>query len=401
MHGSNLATGLMGILTFQSLHRSTAPGAGSSSASAFIVPSNRYSATGQSRLGSTEAISSLRAPGKSMHIPTISSALSASDTSHTDNLACSETDDSKSPNAEPSNLIKTKRGDLILKPLDNKGDVQSIVLMPGAATKPKQYLALAQELQKVSPASLWVGIAKYNTPLDLSALDENSPFLFMEDYTSPITINTAADQLVNAMRNSGMENNKPFVAGHSLGGAFLHHIAKKNGEKYAGLIHLSSFLPRRLENDHPAKHMPSLTISGDLDGLVSIMRIAESYYQNVERAKAEARDPLTTPVVVIEGANHGSFFEGTPSPYVAAHDLTPEVEHNFVKNKVAETIVNFIGAQALSSNDEAREKLASQLSETDIILTPLINALKLEGNYHLTSNTHAQRKTKQIQKTAG
>lgn len=289
----------------------------------------------------------------------------------------------------PENLVKSDRGDLILTPLPNKkGDTQSIVFMPGAETRPEQYLSLAQKLQAASPAPLWIGIAKYDMPLiDFDICGKKSPQVTLEGYTNPLAINGEADAVINAMHSAGMKNTKPFIAGHSLGGAFLHNIAKDSSEKYSGLIHLSSFLPRRLDDEHPAQHMPSLTISGDLDGLVSIMRIAECYHHNVERAEAEARDPLNSPVVVIEGANHGSFFEGPIPAFVAAHDLSPEAEHSYVQNQVAQTITNFIESQSQSGDENthevARNKLVTQVEATGELLAPLIDALKLEGSYHL------------------
>lgn len=352
---------------------------------AFISP--QHTSRGNFGLHPSKDSSSLRQANRSARLPTIMQPHSSTKSSTTlPALDAAHNDPEVSTNqgiTEPPNLVRTERGDLILKPLANKGEQQSIVLMPGAETTPEQYLALAQELQNASPASLWVGIAKYDMPVDLEVLGKTVPLATVEGYTSPIAISGEADEVVGAMQKAGMKNNKPYIAGHSLGGAFLHQIAKTDANKYAGLIHLSSFLPRRLDADHPAQNMPSITISGELDGLVNILRIAESYYHQVEHAEAEHRDPLARPVVVIEGANHGSFLEGTPPPFVAAHDLTAEAEHSHVQQKVAETIANFIDTQTHPANTESKEKLAEKVSETGQFLKPLIDALKLEGSYHL------------------
>lgn len=288
------------------------------------------------------------------------------------------------PSDAAKNLVQTERGDLILKPLPNKGAQQSIIFLPGAETKPEQYLPLAKSLQKHSPESLWIGIAKYEMPVaDIELFDTTMPIVALEGYTNPVAISQEVKTVTHAMRQSGMSVDKPFLVGHSLGGAFLHHVVLQNADEYAGIIHLSSFLPRRLTAEHPARNLPTLTISGDLDGLVSIMRIAEAYYHNVEHAEAEARDPLSNPVVVIEGANHASFFKGKPPPFVAAHDFSPEVAHDIAKDQIAETISNFITTQTATDNTLARTALTSEVAASGVLLKPLIDALKLEGSYHL------------------
>jgi hypothetical protein len=280
----------------------------------------------------------------------------------------------------PHNLIRTLRGDLVLKPLPNKGVARSIIFLPGAETQPEQYLALAQKLQSASPDSLWVGIAKYDMPVaDLNILGVSLPLVSLEGYTNPIAVSREAKHVMQSLKDAGMKDTKPFLVGHSLGGAFLHHVANEDADQYAGLIHLASFMPRGLEEQHPARQLPTLTISGDQDGLVDIMRIAEAYHRNVDRAD----DPLENPVVIIEGANHGSFFEGPTPPFVVMHDLTPEIEHDIVQKQVADTITQFIERQTGGDNADANQKLLSKVQDSGGLLRPLIDALMLEGNYHI------------------
>lgn len=106
-------------------------------------------------------------------------------------------------------------------------------------------------------------------------------------------------------------DSKVFVGGHSLGGVFLPEILEQldaAGEKnVCGSIQLGSFITRKHRDakKKSSKSMPSLTVSGDLDGLIRTSRIAEDIEKSVLRPISAGCDEeqarLDHSVVLIPG----------------------------------------------------------------------------------------------------
>jgi len=111
------------------------------------------------------------------------------------------------------------------------------------------------------------------------------------------------------MKDQGMKTDKIIFTSHSLGGIFLADYLKKNPEKAMAGVLMGSFLERKRFNitteglfqlDMP---VPILTISGEMDGVARIFRIAEAYYkQNLHPSEESNKDKF--PVVVLKGISH-------------------------------------------------------------------------------------------------
>ena len=74
--------------------------------------------------------------------------------------------------------------------------------------------------------------------------------------------------------------------------------------------------------------VPTMMLSGTLDGLFRVTRQAESYYHYVTN---HIDPPTDYPVVIVEGVSHWSFGSNAPPSLVKSHDLKPEVEERCLK----------------------------------------------------------------------
>ena len=70
-------------------------------------------------------------------------------------------------------------------------------------------------------------------------------------------------------------------------------------------------------------YIPTLQLGGALDGLTTVMRMAESFYFAVLKHPK----PEPYPVVVIEGMSHMEFAEGNIPSHVKDEDLKPDITY--------------------------------------------------------------------------
>eukprot|EP00994_Dinema_validum_P004909 NODE_298_length_1944_cov_81.060158_g209_i0.p1 GENE.NODE_298_length_1944_cov_81.060158_g209_i0~~NODE_298_length_1944_cov_81.060158_g209_i0.p1 ORF type:complete len:544 (-),score=152.94 NODE_298_length_1944_cov_81.060158_g209_i0:313-1875(-) len=166
-----------------------------------------------------------------------------------------------------------------------------------------------------------------------------------------------------------------FLMGHSMtgGGMDLQHYVAANPTTARGLILLAGFLQRSYRPDIPrclAKAsikphksikcplgcledgvhdcqgpnmvsfpIPTLTVGGELDGVVRVTRIAEAFYTQAVLTKNK-----NMPVVVLPGANHASLLDSSSSlpSGVAARDLTGEMGPAAARKAVASLVQQFV-----------------------------------------------------------
>lgn len=259
-------------------------------------------------------------------------------------------------------LISSKP--IVLRPLSTSLPSVALVFIQGTNFASQQYVPLLSSLQSLcsSSSSLWIGISDFA----LSIPD-------------PLVLQNQISSLLDQMKSMGMtQSTKVFYAGHGLGGILLaNHF---NTQNIDGLILLGSFLPKALrEITNPEGktkiNFPSkvLTIANELDGLCRIMRMAEAYYHSVENIVIEAKGRY--PVVVVKGASHMQFASGDVPSFVQQNDLKPEITEKNAQNQIALAMKSFI--------ENAMDFLDGKMKESDIFFKPLIDALKMEGSYHL------------------
>ena len=252
----------------------------------------------------------------------------------------------------------------------------AIIFLPGCQMRPHQYRDVAGLVQEKTNQKVWVAIPKL--PLNMA-----NPWLL------PSIVKRSLQQL----RDQGYQGDAAFIGGHSLGGVFLPRVVNKERglqeEQVLGFIHLGSFKARDTQEDSFLHKVPSLTMTGELDGMVRVSRIAEDYHRNVlqkaERAEPDEAAKIHHAVALVEGMNHFGFVHG-PAPFIKQlRDLPQEISYSESVLQVALTIAAFVDVHSPQQEvvQEAKCHLLDRIDRTVKYLEPLIEALKLEGSKHM------------------
>eukprot|EP00457_Paulinella_chromatophora_P005137 gb/GEZN01005151.1/.p1 GENE.gb/GEZN01005151.1/~~gb/GEZN01005151.1/.p1 ORF type:complete len:569 (+),score=83.65 gb/GEZN01005151.1/:50-1756(+) len=205
----------------------------------------------------------------------------------------------------------------------------------------------------------------------------------------------------------GTANKSLFLVSHSMGKSQLEvakFVNSTHGRGVSGLILISGFLQRGYRPDvvscaekfsiqpqrtaeFPLGTLPdgvhdcyvanpidrlsfpvrTLTIGGELDGVVRVSRIAEAFYTQVALSSSS---PSNHPVVVVLGLNHGIFLSDPASPgnalppSVATQDLQPEISPKQAQAILSELIAQFVagGSPDSAGGVSTRQWLSPLLS---------------------------------------
>ena len=189
------------------------------------------------------------------------------------------------------------------------------------------------------------------------------------------------------MKNKeGFPGTKYYLAAHSLGGVMAQIYAKGKSSQISGMILTGSVLlrnTRSIQKDGTTKFdfdVPTLTLNGELDGLLRISRGAESYWhQKINIAKSQANK---FPMLALEGVSHASFMDRSMLPSaVKSGDINPEVDEKTGHKTIATAIMNFI--KPLQEENVEGELNAVLEAYTDDFMKPLIESMTLEGSYSM------------------
>lgn len=131
---------------------------------------------------------------------------------------------------------------------------------------------------------------------------------------------------VDAVRNLGYEggNDSIHLAAHSVSTSRMTStIARDDPNSYGSVILLSAYLPSTVSSleNYP---LPALTVSGELDGITRITRIAREYlaFDAVSKETSPSFAAANVPVIALDGANHIQFCCDAPLSY---NDIAAEV----------------------------------------------------------------------------
>ena len=239
--------------------------------------------------------------------------------------------------------------------------------------KAEAYKTLAQEFQKVAASqgySAWVGIPE-----------------FIFNVPEPVLIDHYVNDVMSVLKKQeGYPGDKYYLASHSLGGVMAQEYAKGKKDQVSGLILTGSVLLRKtrsIQKDGSTKFdydVPTLTLNGELDGLLRISRGAESYWhQKVNIDKSQAN---MFPILALEGISHASFMDQSMLPSaVSKGDINPETEEKTGHNMIANAIINFI--KSLEEKKDLGALNGEFEKYTDSLMQPLIEAMTLEGSYSM------------------
>jgi hypothetical protein len=263
--------------------------------------------------------------------------------------------------------------DVILSPSPlKKGPVSVIYFAQGADIETEQYRKIMTSLQEAVDFPLWVGIAQ--SPMN----------------TAPIGLSAVMGKLSKKMEALGMKAEYTFQSGHSLGGAMTPDYVAGALQEAPGsidaMVLMASFMTRKFKTGATPEGrpqvefpVPSLTVSGELDGLCRLTRIAEALYTQVSFAADPAAATLYMPVTVVPGMNHMEFASGEAPEFVKQSDLQAEVTEDEAQAAAVKDIAAFMGSIVYPGRTEYASFLAQRVAESVRFVQPIVDSLLMEG----------------------
>jgi len=253
-----------------------------------------------------------------------------------------------------------------LPPLEGKqGPEVALILIQGASSPVAGYKPVGLAIQQASSFKVWVGVPQH--------LFDIAEFQFAGK----------VDAMLTEMEKAGMKADHKVIMGHSLGGVFCQLYVEGAGRgKMDALVLTGATVLRKYRNS--AKLPPTLTLDGDLDGLLRITRQAEAYFHQVVKVGGAAAE-MDRPVVLLEGLNHWSFSSGDLPSNVKKNDIRAEVSveagHAMIGQAVSDYFTSLFGSGSIKQ--AAQQKMVDAVKKTGEILDPVLAALHLEGYHYL------------------
>ena len=280
------------------------------------------------------------------------------------------------PPLQPQN----QQSSILITPSASKAALPptGIVFIQGAEIETKSYVALAHALLET------------NTDFALYFY----AFAFVLNVPEPLQLGSGITASIAALRKAGLPPTAPIVViGHSLGGAMLQDWAGKNAGLVQAQVLMGSTLLRKHRDNGYA--VPTMMMSGDLDGLLRVARQAESvhvYANNQSRTTTGGGWENSTIVSIIEGMSHYQFADNTTGAVpalVKAKDLRPDINYTQAHEIIAAQVASFLAVhdvRTLPSRIEgASEALLEVTLATQRLAAPLILALREEGFTHFAA----------------
>ena len=271
-------------------------------------------------------------------------------------------------------IILSTASSLSLNPFKLNGNLEAgLILIQGDFISSVNYNQFSNQLQSKFPGKLWLAIPEF---------DQSSPKL--DQMTNQL--NLAFENLKQAGCN--LNKNMPFFfVGHSLGGIILQeYILDANNRnslpvKVAGIILEGSYVERKNRDKLTDPNLPNiLTIGGELDGVNRITRMTEAYYFDMKNPRFTNFEIIT---LIVEGMNHYQFAgEGQPPFLVKQNDIQAEISDSDARDKITSLLLSFMKISMNQADSTDKALIQTQLTYTSSILSPLVDALTLEGYYY-------------------
>lgn len=252
---------------------------------------------------------------------------------------------------------------VILKPSQRfSGPDAALIFISGAQIPPEAYIPMFKQVQNHSEGiQLWIAAPQFIADLAVIGVD--------------LKIAQIKQDLI---KQGFPQNGKFMLAGHSLGSAQIQGHAVNHPNDYQGMILMSGPINRKFRNLDKEIPVPTLTLVGEVDGLVRMSRIAESVQtQMINPPKQDWKNKF--PVVLIPGINHMSFGSGNPPAAVKQRDLKLEVSESEAHDLIGKYTGEFIQQVLLKKTSSL---ISSGTEWTFNYVKPIIDALDLEGFTH-------------------
>ena len=253
---------------------------------------------------------------------------------------------------------------VLLTPLASKAALPplGLVFVQGAQIETQSYVSLGRAVQNASSDfAIYFAV-----------------FAYFGDVPEPLQLGSGMTSSIAALRAAGLPADAPLVvAGHSLGGAMLQDWTDAHGAASAVEAQLlfGATLLRKYRN--ASYGVPTMMMSGELDGLLRVARQAESVEIYTNRRRGDGGTNF--PVVIVPGMSHYQFADnatGAMPALVKAKDLRPDISYAAAHAAVATHVADFLAAH------DARAALEGACAASAALAAPLIRALKEEGFAH-------------------
>ena len=259
-------------------------------------------------------------------------------------------------------LVVVAAGDIIISPVKHGLQEVVLIIVQAPHVKSSQYVSLAESLQSISNYSLWIGIPEYKFDVVLS-----------------FDIDDGVDRVLTSMKSKGMNTSSLFFAAHSSisSGPTLQNYLRKN-KLAIGQILMGGFLQRKYRD---ATHsIPTLMVSGDLDGICRVTRIMEEYYHRIYLHQSTFDTVIAMyPTIVVRGMTHFQFASGKVPVKIRELDFKPEISYAQAQQTVATIMSSFL--EVTLGSYSSISVLSNAVKSTGEYLQPLIDAYILEGSY--------------------
>jgi hypothetical protein len=137
-----------------------------------------------------------------------------------------------------------------------------------------------------------------------------------------------------------------------MGGSVIQDwVNKQQNSKYKqwniiGLSLMGSTIERKfisIQDDGTSKidfSMPVLTVSGELDGLMRISRVAEQFYHTNKNINQDQKDQFF--VSIVAGLNHAQYSQRPHPVFILENDLMSELEDNDALLAISGQVIPFL-----------------------------------------------------------
>ncbi|XP_069132040.1 uncharacterized protein [Argopecten irradians] len=214
---------------------------------------------------------------------------------------------------------------IFMSPLVTRARTVVIVILPETGVENTLYRQFGETIQKRSPYRTWSVIA-----------DLHGKAARLEDI--PAIVWSVRDRL----REEGFTADQYdlFLAGHGTSGLPVQLYASIYPAEVDGILLFNSYLRQGQIITFP---VPILTISGDLDGVTRITQIADMLIDNISEDENEDDSLLQmSPIIVIEGVNHGSILTGELPEYFKTADVNSDLPIDRAIDKISDITRTFL-----------------------------------------------------------